>query len=110
EGELKDWKSAYADENEAVRLCPRSLQARKEREMFAMIEGQYAVAVSDLRMIADAEPNAPNLVFLAEATIKTGDYQSAIAECDRAIAMRPDYPFAREMRGNARFGAADYAG
>ncbi len=73
--------------------------------------GKRAEAEQDF---AEAVKRAPEAYLAwswrAMAELEAGSWEKAEAHATRAIALRPDYPDPREIRGHARFRRGDFSG
>ena len=91
-GESGDWTGAVAQYGKAIVAEPESTSARIARGIAYLHLGQAARAEADFAFIrAEAEKNALVLNQMCwEKTIANLALESALGDCDRALAIEPD--------------------
>jgi tetratricopeptide (TPR) repeat protein len=83
-------------------VVPAEFEVNKQLGIVRAIKGAFEAAKAPLRAAADLDGADP-VVFnvLAACAFETGDHAAALADADRALALRPAYPEAHNNRGNA---------
>ncbi len=75
----------------ALELDPLSLARRPDLGKCSLVERRYDEAIERERVVLDIDPNnARALIFLAEAHVQKGAFESAIKEMERVVAISQD--------------------
>ena len=94
----------------ACQLQPGSLSLLEAAAMTCLDLGEVEGAIRALSAIVELQPEAALVYFnLAEAYRRSGQFERAVAEYDRAIALDPSIPQMRQQRALALLAAGDYA-
>jgi tetratricopeptide (TPR) repeat protein len=97
--ELRAWADAAAAWDRYLTLAPNDDVARRERGFNVVRTGQFEQGAADLRWFLDRHPDDPDGHYeLAMAELDV-DQDAAMAELDKAIALKPDFAAARSTRG-----------
>ncbi len=84
------WDAAAREFETAVRLEPRSVEARVQLARHLMFRGRPADALAQLRVARDADPeSALVLSWISYAFFQNGMTDSALAESNHALAIDP---------------------
>lgn len=87
--------------SKAIELEPDSTKAYALRADAYIKTEQYALAADDYTTIITLEPNAAAFSNRAYLYVVTGNYTKAVADCDKALEMNPEYAYALKNRGLA---------
>ncbi len=110
--EQDDTDGALAEFSEAVRLDPRSVEARRERALLAMVLERWEEAVVDLDAALTRAPDDAELYVLRADTYagmgrdldRPDDLDRAIADADKALQLDPGQAMAHCHRALANSG------
>jgi Flp pilus assembly protein TadD len=103
-------RDALADYTAAIQLQPNHPDAYLDRARVYLQLGEKSLALSDynegIRLRSDAK------AYLARGWLhhEMGSYDQALADCDRALQLRPGDPLAFYLRGLTRYHSGDNAG
>jgi tetratricopeptide (TPR) repeat protein len=88
--ELKDWKGAYSDFNEMVRLQPKAIVTYRLRGGVKFEQTDYYGAIIDLtRFIKTDSTDATVWEMRARARKKVGDVKGAIDDLNKIVPLQP---------------------
>jgi len=95
---------------QAVQLNPRDIRARRELVKLMTAFGEFDAAAEQLRAGLVLDPkNVEMFSTLGTILLQQGRAREAIEQFARAIAVKPDDPFARLMLADAHCAAGEYA-
>ncbi len=107
---LGDSAGALADFSRALELRPDSADIRRDRASVLLAQHDYAGAAGDYTKLLESAPNDAELhYFRAFCSQKVGRVDEAVKDLDQAIAARPDYTQAWQLRGRLKL-AVDFDG
>lgn len=87
----RDTVGAYADLEEAIRLCPTNPEIYNSRAGLYSQQGRYDESEADLRKVLELEPdNTAALIGFGVNAAARGDYDKAIEYLNRSAEMNPD--------------------
>jgi tetratricopeptide (TPR) repeat protein len=102
-----DLRGAEDDLSEAIRISPEYGRAWAHRGVVRHQLGDTQAGLGDLTRALVFEPSAENHSNRGSLRLAAGNNAGAIADFDRALAMRPGYVMAWNNRGHARAAAGD---
>jgi tetratricopeptide (TPR) repeat protein len=113
---LKDWKAALATLDEALARCPQDAaglyhtraEFDLEREDPAAARRDFEQAIVHQPAGSSSERLASDYVQLAHLQRLAGKPEAALANCDAALRLRPDYPPAHRYRAEALLALGRY--
>ena len=119
--DLKDYKGAIADYDQAIKLKPDYAEAyyNRGRSKGNFLIGDYRGQIADYDQAIKFKPDYAEAYYsrgLSKAffsflgILSFGDYRGAIADYDQAIKIKPDYVEAYNNRGFAKYNLKDYQG
>lgn len=92
-----DAAKAYADVESAVRLAPRTAEARTARAVVVITSGNVEEATREFESAAQLHADAARFNHLATLALATGDEQAAARQVSAALEMSPDFAGAHAM-------------
>jgi tetratricopeptide (TPR) repeat protein len=99
-GDLGAVEDALAVWDRYLKLAPDDAPARRERAVAALHVGRTSEGMAELARYLEQHPADAAAHFQVGLAQSQSDPAAAMAELDRAIALRPDWPAARSVRGN----------
>ena len=96
-----DVQGAYDDLTRSLALNPDFAYTYELRAPCAQLLGRPDQALEDYRRIRDLNPPSDNRLRVAEACVKAGRLDEALAECRQVIAVEPDFGWAWQVAGMA---------
>lgn len=103
--EDQHFDAALEEYNEAIRLNPSFPEAYNNRGVIYMNYEDYQAAIDDFTRSIELENTQLYLPYSnrADALILTQQYDRALADCDQAIELNPEFPSAYQNRGRVHF-------
>ncbi len=103
-------QEALDDYTAAIRRWPDRPEVYRERARAYIGLGAEGLALGDYTEAIRLKPDADAYLARAGLHHEMGSYDEALADCDRALRLRPGDPTAFYLRGLTRYHAGDYAG
>jgi len=100
--ELEDIKQRLNDANQKLAELKQALNEQKEINEKTALTEKYHTKVNEI--------SASNSMYPAKAKFEAKDYQGAIDEFNKVIALDPTYTVAYAYRGHSKVKLADYRG
>jgi len=97
--EFQAWADAAAAWDRYVKLAPNDDEARRERGLAVVRTGQYEQGAADLEWYIQRHPDDPTGHFELGLAQLDVDMEQAMAQLDKAVALKPDFAEARSTRG-----------
>ncbi|KAK9817700.1 hypothetical protein WJX72_000888 [[Myrmecia] bisecta] len=95
---------ALSDYNEAIRICPWSVDPVLNRGVILETQGRFEEAIRDYRAVLDAEPNDPSAWNnLGNASGGLGRWKEAVEYYGKAAVLAPAFSFAVANRALAMY-------
>ncbi len=91
--------ASYSDFNQAIRIDARNYIALQARGWMRMRQKKYRAAAADMTRSIQIKPNHMTYYFRGLAYGFSGAHSRALADFNRAIDMRPDWPGSYFARG-----------
>ncbi len=103
------WDQAVADLNKAIQIDPQSSEAHLGRAKVRLRQGEFRRAVDDCNKALRHSSAKEIYSVRGDAHFELGDYDSAIADYNRAMLFGPTIARAYRLRAQARKTAGDDA-
>ena len=98
--ELGAWEDAAAAWDRYAKLAPKDDEARRERGFATIHMGKFETGIADLEWYVSRHPDDAMGYFELGAAQSAGDPTQGIANLDKALTLKPDFPAARAVRGS----------
>jgi TolB-like protein/Tfp pilus assembly protein PilF len=96
----RDWPSAEREFRAAIQLNPNYAPARRWYGWCLAASGRADLAIVSFRRALELDPLSPNAnADLALALYFSRDYHACIAQCERTLALTPDFYRAHQLLG-----------
>lgn len=99
---------AAKDANEAIRIHPGNASGFRVRSMIHYVKGEYEEGEADLRHAVQLAPDSKNdftdmNIHCWSLAMQNRELETALAECDKAVALEPNNAQVLDSRGLAYF-------
>ena len=101
--ELGAWEDSAAAWDRYSKLAPNDDEARRERGFATIHLGKFDAGMVDLEWYVARHKDDAMGYFELGAAQSAGDPTQGIANLDKALALKPDFPAARAVRGSVYY-------
>jgi len=105
---LGDYKASVADFNQVIALHPNNGNAYDIRAFCYTALGDYDRAIADYNIGIAHDPHPGTIFERGQAYLKKKDYQKALADLNRSIALQANFAPAYPLRAEAYIGLKEY--
>ncbi len=107
-----DIDGAIASYNEGIRIAPSVAVLYLNRAKAYLYKPNFQAAIADANKALELKVSKADDTYTIRGTAKAGlgDYDSALADCNRALKINPKHALAYNNRGNNKLRQRDYSG
>lgn len=101
--ELNAFEDSAAAWDRYSKLAPNDDEARRERGFAKIHIGKFDEGIADIEWFVDRHPNDAMGHYELGVAQSSADPTQGIANIDKALALKPDFPAARAVRGSLNY-------